>query len=236
MNARSSARSLTESIMNASGYREAHHEARASQGTDLTIALSREAGAGGTSVGAEVGARLGWPVYDHALLEQIAREMHLRTRLLESVDERRRSWLLQCAESFLQGTTLSENAYVRHLVETIVSLGSHGACVIVGRGAAHVLPPETTLRVRLVAARPDRIANLARELDVAPQEAARRLEAIDRERHAFIKDHFLKDPRDPENFDLTLNSSRFSYPECAEIIIAALQRRKAHAQAGAASA
>jgi cytidylate kinase len=233
MSARSSARLLTEAIIHASGYREAHQQARSGQATVLTIAVSREAGAGGTSVAAEVGARLGWPVYDHALIERIAQEMNLRTRLLESVDERRMSWLLQCAEGFLQGTTLSENAYVRHLVQTILSLGTHGACVIVGRGATCILPPETTLRVRLVAARPDRIVNLARELNVSQEEAARRLDVIDRERMAFIKGHFRKDPRSAETFDLVLNTSRFSYAECADVILEALRRMKTHAGAGA---
>src|SRR5437868_9081240 len=67
----------------------------------FTIALAREAGTPGTSVAGEVGTRLSWPVYDHQLLERIAQEMGLRTQLLESVDERRRSWLLETVEGFI---------------------------------------------------------------------------------------------------------------------------------------
>ena len=37
------------------------------------------------------GRRLQWPVYDHALLEQIAKDLGVRTNLVESVDERRKS-------------------------------------------------------------------------------------------------------------------------------------------------
>jgi hypothetical protein len=66
----------------------------------FTIALSRESGARGTSTAREVGARLGWAVYDHELLERIAQEMNLRTSLLESVDERKVSWLQECVEAF----------------------------------------------------------------------------------------------------------------------------------------
>ena len=54
----------------------------------FTITLSREAGTLATSVAQEVGRRLGWQVYDHELLERIAQEMHVRTALLDSVDER----------------------------------------------------------------------------------------------------------------------------------------------------
>ena len=129
-----SARALAEAIVHANSYRESHQQVRRSSGVPaLTIAISRQAGAGGTSVAAEVGARLGWPVYDRELVERIAREMHLRTKLLESVDERRTSWLVECAESFSQVPLVGESAYVRHLIQTILSLGSHGSCVIVGR-------------------------------------------------------------------------------------------------------
>ena len=76
--------------------------------------------------------------------------MHLRTKLLESVDERRTSWLVEFAEAFSQLPLVSEVAYVRHLIQTILSLSVHGSCVIVGRGATHILPPATTLRVALV--------------------------------------------------------------------------------------
>jgi cytidylate kinase len=161
--------------------------------------------------------------------------MHLRTKLLESVDERHTSWLVECAESFSQVPLVSESAYVRHLIQTILSLGSHGSCVIVGRGAAHILPPVTTLRVRLVGDREDRITALARELGIAHEEASRRIDVIERERIAFSKDHFHKDPGDPQNFDLALNSSCFSYSECAQLIIEALHRLEARVRASTAA-
>src|SRR6516164_5144872 len=66
----------------------------------FTIAISREAGANGSAVGRLLGERLGWPVYDYELIERIASEMGLRSTLLESVDEKRMSWLEECVASF----------------------------------------------------------------------------------------------------------------------------------------
>jgi cytidylate kinase len=230
---RHSGRALAEAIVHGNSYRESHLQARTSPDTPaLTIAISRQAGAGGTSIATEIGTRLGWPVYDHALVERIAQEMHLRTKLLESVDERRTSWLVECAEAFSQVPQVSESAYVRHLIQTILSLSVHGSCVIVGRGAAHILPPVTTLRIGLVANREDRVTTLSRELSIPREEANYRLDVIDRERIAFVKDHFQRDPRDPQHFDLVLNSSCFSYAECAEIIVGALHRLEERLQAG----
>jgi hypothetical protein len=98
----------------------------------FTVAVSRESGARGTSTAREVGARLGLTVYDHELLERIAHEMKLRTSLLESVDEKKVSWLQECVEGFASVPSVSGSAYVHHLIETLFSLATHGECVIVG--------------------------------------------------------------------------------------------------------
>jgi cytidylate kinase len=194
----------------------------------LTIALSREAGAHGTAVGQEVGTRLGWPVYDHELLERIAQDMGLHTRLLESVDERRASWLLEAFEALMSAPYASESAYVHRLVKTVLALGTHGECIIVGRGAALMLPTETTLRVRLIASLKTRSAAMSKRQGVPEVEATRQLEALDREHNAFVQDHFFKDPADPRLYDLILNSARFGVTGCAELIVNALDGLQAH--------
>jgi cytidylate kinase len=228
-----SARALAESIVHANSYRQSHEEARLTpESPALTIALSRQVGAGGTSIATEIGNRLGWPVYDHALLERIAAEMHLRTQLLESVDERHIPWLTDTLHSFSQSPSISTSSYVRHLIQTILSLGAHGSCIIVGRGSPYILPPATTLRVYIVADREHRVLGLSRERGISRAEADAQLDRIDRERIAFIKDHFLKDQRDPQNYDVVLNSSCFSYAECADLIIEALHRLEARIKAG----
>jgi cytidylate kinase len=222
---------MAEAIINASGYRETHELISSKRAANLTIALDRQSGVGGTAIAREVGDRLGWPVYDHELVERIANEMHLRKRLLESVDEKRLHWLNELVAAFKQEPHVTESAYVRHLVQTVLSLGTHGACIIVGRGSAQVLPSETTLRVRLVAPRPERVKNLALELGLDRDAAGRRLDEMDHQRESFIREHFSKTPHDPENYDLLLNAARFSRTECAELIIEALHRREPHTPA-----
>jgi cytidylate kinase len=205
----------------------------------FTVALAREAGAGASAVAEEVGRRLGWTVYDRDLVERIAEEMGLRASLVESVDERHTSWLTESVKQFVKANAavpaVSESAYVRHLVETVLALGAHGECVVVGRGSVLILPPETTLRVRLVASLKDRAARVARRLNLDPEAAAGRIRQLDRERDRFVRDHFLKDPNDPRNIDLILNTSRFSIGACADLITDAL-RQLTGVPAGLASA
>jgi cytidylate kinase len=195
---------------------------------EFTITLAREAGTPDGELARAVGAKLGWKVYDHELLERIASEMGLRTNLLESVDEKHGSWvgdiLREAMAAVAQVPAPSEDSYACHLIETVLSLGMLGQCVIVGRGAAQLLPTETTLRVRLVAPFNQRLSHLQRELGLSRAAAERKLCEIERQRRAFVLDHFHKDPADPDNYDLLLNTARLSVDDCADMIIACLDR------------
>jgi cytidylate kinase len=148
----------------------------------------------------------------------------VRAELLKSVDERRMPWLLEFLQGFTSGPEVSESASVYHLAETLLSLAAHGECVVVGRGAAQVLPAETTLRLRLVGPRKDRVAAIQRRYGCSRDEAERWVEQRDREWRAFVKDHFQKDIADADQYDLLLNASRSTAGQCAEFAVTALRR------------
>ena len=196
-----------------------------------TIALSREAGTPGTSIAHEVGARLNWQVYDHELVELIASEMGIRASLLESVDERHKNWLQESIDGICSSTpSVSEGGYARQLVETILSLGIHGRCVIVGRGASQLLSASTTLRVRLVGALEDRIATVIKQRGLSHEEAERWVKETDHERTHFVKTHCFKDAMELSQYDLTLSTSRWSVSECSSFIVQALRFAESHAR------
>ena len=125
--------------------------AKPEEAQPFTIAISRDSGANGHLIARAVGARLNWPVYDQELLRRIADDMGLPARMLESLDEKRTNWLQESVAGFITSVlTVDSGAYVHHLVETLFTLAAQGDCVILGRGAAQVLPAKTTLRVRLI--------------------------------------------------------------------------------------
>src|SRR5262245_49520086 len=90
----------------------------------FTIALSREAGTQGTTLAREVGKRLGWPVFDHELIELIAQEMGTKPAALESVDEKRFTWLPATIAQFMALPVVSEHAYIRNLVKAVSALAA----------------------------------------------------------------------------------------------------------------
>jgi cytidylate kinase len=197
----------------------------------FTIALARQAGTQAATVARELGSRLGWQAYDQELLELIAQDMGLRTNLLQSVDEKRVSLMQEDFQSFMGVPHVSNSAFAQHLIKTVLALGAHGNCVIVGRGAAFILPSATTLRVLLVAPLEHRIETLGKKRGVGREEAEHEVNKLDRERKRFVEEVFAKnrDLKDSVLYDLVLNVSNFSAAACAQVIIEALRQRQAAA-------
>jgi cytidylate kinase len=193
----------------------------------FTITLSREAGTGVTEIAHDVGSRLGWPVYDHELLERIALDTGLRASLLESVDEHRGAWLKEAFANLFNVPHISDLAYVHYVVKTVLALGAHGKCLIVGRGSTFILPAPSTLRVRLVAPFEHRVGKLSQRLGIDRAKASETVLALDYERAGFVQDYFQHDPHNPHYYDLVLNTARFSVAECADLIVDGLHRLQA---------
>ena len=195
-----------------------------SKALNYTITISRESGAGGAAVARELGRVLGWPVYDRELLERIAEQAGLRAELLESLDEKRSHWLTEILESFTRVSRMSPASYARHMAETILALASHGHCVIVGRGCTSIVPSKTSLRVRLVASLDDRTDRICQRLGISKVAAIEHVRFNDAHREGFVKDHFHHNVGDPHDYDLIVNTSRFSIEESAHMIIEALHQ------------
>jgi len=219
---------LSKALIQAAGFDPAHQPAESSKtetSRPFSIAISRETGTRGPAVARAVGERLGWPVYDRELLELVARDLHVRVKLLEEFDERHVTWLQECVEAFAAVPGVREGKYVHHLIETMQALAARGRSVIVGRGSPFVLPSTTTLRVRLIAPIEDRIEVVCRERRLERAEAARYVHATDRARAHFIRLHFQYDASDPKYFDMILNTAQLAVDKCANLIVEALEAK-----------
>jgi cytidylate kinase len=185
----------------------------------LAVAISREAGIDAAAYARAIGQLLGWSVWDHELLELVAARLGSNVRILESMDERHVSWIQESMEAFLLHHRVNQHAFALELREVLDELAAIGNCVIVGRGAPHILPPKTTLKIRLVAPLADRVAAFRSQMRFEDSaRAGRELQRLDSERARFVREHFHKDPFDPAAYDVILNTSHYSPGECARIV------------------
>ena len=99
--------------------------------------------------------------------------------------------------------------------------------MLIGRGAGYVLPPRSTLHVRLVAPLQDRIAYMSQWLRLTIDEAAEQVRLRDSRRGDFIRTHFHRAPGDVHQYDLALNSSFLGEDTCVELIAQAARAKLA---------
>lgn len=96
-----------------------------------------------------------------------------------------------------------------------VIVGRNGPVVLAGRPA--------TVHVLITGSVEDRIARAARELGITPTEAARRLEPEDEIRADMSIVLYGWDPREPERYDLVLDTSTLSLETAVTEILAAVR-------------
>jgi hypothetical protein len=199
----------------------------------LTVAVTREAGARGGSIARRVGEKLGWQVYAQDVLEYIAQEGTFRQEILDSLSSEGNAWV-QDQLARLPATEGADGGVpLRQLAHMVLALGAVGEVVLLGRGAGFLLPPSSTLHVRLVAPLQDRIAYMAQWLRLTREEAAEQVRVRDSRRNEFIETQFSRRPTEPYHYDLILNSSLLGEELCADLIVQAA-RGKLEARSGEA--
>jgi len=189
------------------------------------ITGSRQIGSGGKRLAEELGARLGWKVYDRELLDLMAENEAGRQRLYSVLDERGQSWLDSLLTVCAPETLRPRDDYLHALRRTLCEVVQQRPAIFVGRGAHFVLPQEKGLRVRVIARLSDRVAALAKDRQISLAEARRAVKQLEYQRLRYLKEYFDVETDDPEYYDLTINTSRLSIPQACDVILAALKAK-----------
>lgn len=211
-----------------------------SRGRSPFVTISRQAGAGGASLGRELVERLNardrreiaaeggqpWTLWDDELVSKVAAEHHLPAALVETLEEQQPSWLgqfLASLPSLAPGSGESaadEFRVYRRVAITIRALAEAGRVVVVGRGGAfitHALP--LGVHVRLVAPLRERVAATASDAGVTPDAAAKLVHDKDQKQHAFYRRHWPGRAVEPESYTATLNTSAMTPQALLECVV-----------------
>jgi cytidylate kinase len=190
-----------------------------------TIAISREAGAGGLTTARVLAQKLDWPLYDRELMEEISKDASIHDELLARFDEKQPNWLTECLEGLSGEKHMTGGALAIRLKRMLLALYGHGNCIVVGRGAAQVLPHKRSLFVRMIAPLDYRIARMASQWGISDKEAKKRIAETDRGRAEFVQSYYHKDLSDPYAYDMVINYAGLGESACVAIILAALNSR-----------
>jgi cytidylate kinase len=182
------------------------------------ITVEREYGSGGAEIAAKLAKRLDWKLWDHLLTDEIARLMGCDCRAVEEHAERKNSLTYRLFKAFMRGSFEgSQNAQrmkmvdadcIREVTERVVTNAAQsGNSVIVGRGSAYYLRDRPdTFHVFIYAPAEAKVRRL-QERGETEAEAMEQVEAVDRDRAAYIKQYFGVDWPYRYLFQLMINSS-----------------------------
>jgi cytidylate kinase len=189
------------------------------------VCISRQVGTDGPGLAQDLGRRLGWPVFDREILDEMAGDDAVRRQVYESMDQRDLSWWEESLRALMQSEFV-RNDYFQKLSETLLSLARQGNCVFLGRGADLLLPESGGIRVRLVAPLVERIKRVAKINDLTGAEAKRWIERKEAERQSYLRRHFGVEADDPVRYDIMVNVARFTRDEAIRVILGARSMRE----------
>lgn len=191
------------------------------------VAISRQFGSGGRTIGKELAKELGIPCYDAEIIEKVAEETKLSPEFVREEGE----YAISSSRLFgvLSGRDMNGHSYQDDIwnaqKKVILELAEQGPCVIVGRCADYLLKDrEDCLRVFIHAdmeSRAKRIVEVYGEREESPE---KRLKDKDKRRAAYYQFYTDVQWGEAEQYDLTLNSGTLGIPKCVKTL-ADLYRR-----------
>ena len=185
------------------------------------IAISRQFGSGGRTIGKEVAARLGIPCYDSELIDRIAAESGLAKEYVEKYGESAAADSLYgnaVAGRDRDGQSVADKMWLAQK-KVIADLAAAEPCVIVGRCADYILRDVADCMTVFVHAsdekRAERILSVYGEREESP---VQRLHDKDKKRRAYYELYTGSDWGAAQNYALCLDSGKIGIDGCVNAI------------------
>ncbi len=198
------------------------------------ITISREAGAGASSLARLIADRLNnelepgqtlWRVFDGNLVEAMLRDLDYPEYLARYLPEDSFSEIdasigeIVGLHPNLWELVQQTNCLIRHLA-------GEGRCILIGRGANFATAAiPNGLHLRLVGDPQARARHLAGLQRLSIARAVERTTKTDAARRRYVKMHFNRDIDDPACYDLVLNSTGIPLPEASSMVVHLVRAR-----------
>lgn len=185
------------------------------------IAISRQFGSGGRTIGKETAKLLGIPCYDREIIEKVSQNCGFSKEYVENQGEyaNHRSWLGRAFDgaNLFDGMTNQDKIWVEQ--RKIILDIAEKPCVIVGRCADYILRDRDDVLKAFIHAddvsRAERIVKLYGEKDDKPE---KRLRDKDKRRAAYYKYYTETEWGVAANYHISLDSGKLGIDGCVKIL------------------
>lgn len=208
------------------GYAPAAADQRPAFQAPLVVAISRQTGARGRAVAQRTAELLGWPLVNQEALDYMIQHAKYCADFEDPLDAAAQAWVEGRLQELAEPGRIKDFAAVENLARAILQSAARENCVVLGRGAGVIVPPESVVHVRLVAPERERIAYISELERLTWPEAEQVVREREHARQRFMAGRFGQSADDPMQFDLVLNVARLGSDGCAELIAAAARHKE----------
>lgn len=204
----------------------------------FVIAINRELGSGGRTVGRKLAERLHVEFYDKALIKTLEERYSLTVEEIEKLKGRSHNWLAELKRALFasEGIAVTSN-YILAVPgdkpvqpttsdmfmaeqEILKSIAEDDSCVIAGRSGFYVFRDHPNhLSVLIQASMPFRIERVMRKQNMTREQAVKTIEQIDKMRENYIKEFTKTSRYDTRNYDLVITADGKTEDQIVDIIM-----------------
>lgn len=204
----------------------------------FVIAINRELGSGGRTVGRKLAERLHVEFYDKALIKTLEERYSLSVEEIEKLKGRSHNWLAELKRSLFasEGMAVTSN-YILAVPgdkpvqpttydmfeaeqEILKNIAAEESCVIAGRSGFYVFRDHPNhLSILIQASMPFRIERVMRKQNMTREQAVKTIEKIDKMRENYIKEFTKTSRYDTRNYDLVITADGKTEEQIVDIIM-----------------
>ena len=193
------------------------------------ITISRQFGSGGHEVGERLARELGVPFYDKALIAMAAKQSGLSEEVFANADEKASSSLLYSmvmgSYSFgarvpgINEMPINDKLFIIQS-DIIKKAAAEGPCVVIGRCADYILREhDNCLNVFIHASKEERVRRSIAKKDCEERKASDFVTKKDKQRANYYNFYSNKRWDDLQNYDITIDTSRFTIDQAVALLI-----------------
>ena len=204
----------------------------------FVIAINRELGSGGRTVGRKLAERLHVEFYDKALIKTLEERYSLTVEEIEKLKGQSHNWLAELKRALFasEGIAVTSNYILavpgdkpiqpttydmfKAEQEILKSIAAEESCVIAGRSGFYVFRDHPNhLSVLIQASMPFRIERVMRKQNMTREQAVKTIEQIDKMRENYIKEFTKTSRYDTRNYDLVITADGKTEDQIVDIIM-----------------
>ena len=204
----------------------------------FVIAINRELGSGGRTIGRKLAEKLNVKFYDKALIKELTKRFNLSVEELEKVKASKRNWWNDFVQSYMNRYNVEDRFNMEANVATtenifkveskfLQELAATESCVIAGRSGFFIFRNDpNALRILIQSTMEKRIQRVMEKQGLSEEEAKAVIDKVDKGREKYTKEFSGTSRYDTRNYDLVINVANMTEDATVDLILDYIEKQK----------